>query len=149
MEYRLNLRPERTGSNMPGILFTESDGRTGFRSEDIGPDSSRTDSPPMNEHFALKRSINLWVPPTHPSYNSLAARLRSFKNWSSEEAPKPDSLAEAGLFFYVKFKLQNFLNFFQISNFTYITHFSLSPRRIVTRNNQLPLRHRIKGLVSI
>ena len=91
---------------MPGLI---RDSDTNTRSADIGPDEDRGPSPihPLTDHFILKRSINNWLPPKHPSDNLIDARLKSFKNWPKEKTPSPESLGEAGFFYNGKYILRN------------------------------------------
>ena len=118
MEVRPHSRPERTGPYMPGIVIDSGIGHT-LRSRDIGPDTDgkgdlqrlinkrtqqlKDDRQSLKDH--LKRYVQLratqhWTPPTHPSYNLLDARLKSFDTWTHKEGvPSPESLAEAVFFF--------------------------------------------------
>jgi len=107
MVYRPNSRPERTGPFMPGLI-RESD--TNTCSADIGPDEDRGHSPirPLTDDFVMKRAINHWLPPKHPSYDLIDARLQSFKNWPKGKTPSPESLSEAGFFYNGMYILQNF-----------------------------------------
>ena len=107
MEYRPNSKPEHTGPFMPGLI---RDSNTNTRSADIGPDEDRRHSSiqALTEHFIMKRAINHWLPPKHPSYNLIDARLKSFKNWLKGKAPSPESLSEAGFFYDGTYILQNF-----------------------------------------
>ena len=86
MDYRPNSRP-----------FIKC---TNTRSPDIGPDEGRGNSPiqPLSEPDVMKRVINQWTPPKHPSYNLIDARLNSFQNWP-RSSPSPESLSEAGFFY--------------------------------------------------
>jgi hypothetical protein len=77
MKYRPNSKPERQ------------------QSVDIGPEPTPT-SKPLDERSVMKRTINLWIPPRHPIYNSFAARLQSFKNWPQDRHPTAEALSEAG-----------------------------------------------------
>jgi len=101
MEYRPNSNPERS-----------ADIETDVRRPVISPDN-RADSPiqALTEHFVMKQDINLWIPPRHPSYNSLAVRLRSFKKWPHGKTRTSESLNEAGFLYGGKI----------IYNFDYIT----------------------------
>ena len=91
MECRPSSRLERTG---PIMTYTNT------RSADIGLDEDRGHSPvrPLTEHYIMKRAINHWTHPKHPSYNLSEARLDFFKNWP-RGSPSPESLSEAGFFF--------------------------------------------------
>jgi hypothetical protein len=67
------------------------------RSEDIPPHSP---IPALTEHFVMKRAINLWTGPRHPTYNSLVQRIRSYKNnWPADGKPSPTALSEAGFYY--------------------------------------------------
>jgi len=61
-----------------------------------GPHSS---TPTLTEHLMLKRAINYWQAPRHPNYNSLSARLQSFKDWPHSEAQTPEALSEAEFYY--------------------------------------------------
>jgi hypothetical protein len=72
-------------------------------STDIGPDNSYMNaklSRQLQEHYALKKAINIWHGPRHPAFNSLITRVKSFEgaDWPQTN-PTPISLAEAGFFF--------------------------------------------------
>jgi hypothetical protein len=70
------------------------------RSHDIPPDRWRPSSTTTSsEHYVLKRAINYWQAPRHPTYNSLSARLQSFKNWPHNETQTPEALSEAGFYY--------------------------------------------------
>jgi len=92
---------------MPGLI---RDSDTNTHSADIGPDEDRRHSSiqALTEHFIMKRAINHWLPPKHPSYNLNDARLHSFKNWPEGKTPSKESLSEAGFFYNGKYILQNF-----------------------------------------
>jgi hypothetical protein len=77
MEYRPNSYPERQ------------------QSVDICPEPT---SQPLDERSVTKRTINLWIPPRHPNYNSFAARLHLFKNWPQDRHPTAEALNEAEFF---------------------------------------------------
>jgi hypothetical protein len=94
MEYRPNSRPERTGPYMTGLIRDSEDPVTSPRSVEIGPDGNRLERIISNraksldedretltqrlERYTKNRAINHWLPPKHPSYNLIAARLKSF-----------------------------------------------------------------------
>jgi hypothetical protein len=63
--------------------------------------SSPTSSvPPLTEHFAVKRAINLWTVPRHVAYNSLVQRIRSYRDiWPADIKPTPTALSEAGFYY--------------------------------------------------
>jgi hypothetical protein len=79
MEYRPNSNPERQ------------------QSVDIGPEPTPT-SQPLDERSVMKSTINLWIPPRHPIYNSFAARPHTFKNWPQDHHHTAEALSEAGFF---------------------------------------------------
>jgi hypothetical protein len=53
------------------------------------------------ERNIQRRTIRMWTPPAHPSYNKFDARLTSFfDSWThGKGVPSPESLAEAGFFY--------------------------------------------------
>jgi hypothetical protein len=75
IEYRPNSNPERQRPN------------------DIGPEPTNQAS---DQRSVMKRTINLWIPPRHPIYNSFVARLQSLKNWPQDRHPTAEALSEAG-----------------------------------------------------
>ena len=116
MEVRPHSRPERTGPCMTGIVIDSGIGHT-QRSRDIPPDTDeesnlrlinkraqqlKNDSQSLKdrlEQFVQLRATQRWTPPTHPSYNPIDARLKSFDTWTHKEGvPSPESLAVAGFF---------------------------------------------------
>ena len=103
MEYRHNSRPERTVPFMTG---------TNIHSADMGPDEDRRNSPvrPLTDHFVMKRAINHWTPPKHPSYNLIAKE----KNWP-KRTPSPESLSEAGFLLFQRYV--HFYKFYSLISF--------------------------------
>jgi len=82
---------------------------TNIPSADVGPDEDIRHSPipPLTEHCIMKRAINHWTPPKHPSYNLIDARIDSFKNWP-KMTHSPESLSKAGFFFNGTYIFTNF-----------------------------------------
>jgi hypothetical protein len=127
MEHRPNSHPERTGRYMTGFehsivkprcvpdVLVEPCIERPSRCVDIGPDTSvqhlirkraqqlkedRENLKLSLERYIQRRTIRVWTPPAHPSYNTFDARLTSFDSWTHREGvPSPESLAVAGFFY--------------------------------------------------
>ena len=103
MENRPNSKAERSPDIPPDRW------RPNPTLPDVRPDSS---TPAITENLVLKRSINQWLSPRHPTYSSVTARLQSFKNWphGNNNNPTPESLSEAGFFYNRKYKKSTLFN---------------------------------------
>jgi len=73
-------------------------------SVDVGPNRHGKEylNRMLQEHYVLKKAVNLWQGPSYPTYCSLIDRVRSLENidWPETNAA-PLSLAESGFFMIV------------------------------------------------
>ena len=99
---------------------------TNTRSADIGSDEiwSRSPMRPLTEYYFMKRAINHWNPPKHPSYNLIDARLESFKEAKEDTITRIIERSRLLLHRYVHF-LQHLNNSFFVFkfHFTYTQKF--------------------------
>ena len=153
MEVGPHSRPERTGPYMPRIVIDSGIGHT-QRSRDIGPDTDgksdlqrliikrtqqfkddRQSLKDRLERYVQLRATQYWTPPTHPSYNLFDARLKYFDTWTRREGvPSPESLAEAGFFFWGIYTTLYKTEFFSPTNSFVENIFTRIKRFVITGN---------------
>jgi hypothetical protein len=66
--------------------------------------AAKTEASLIFKNFVTENAMVHWNAPKHHSYDSFAARLRSFNSyWEDEIQPTAESLSQAGFFMTVRF----------------------------------------------